>query len=113
MDLSSPQLFPSRLGGKESLDKWHWPHYTDPLPISRAKFDDLQVLKRFCAIEAQQFFDNKEMSKRAMTQIQTSLPERIERILFMYAPLKRILIHVREMQIFLCHDYAMAPFFIF
>lgn len=34
------------------------PLYNDRLPITKAKYDDLQVLKRFCNTEAQQYYDN-------------------------------------------------------
>ena len=32
--------------------------YTDPLPISKDKCQDLLVLKRFCLPHAAEFFDN-------------------------------------------------------
>ena len=34
------------------------PAYDGLLPISQAKYDDLQVLKRFCPSAVQQFYEN-------------------------------------------------------
>ena len=34
------------------------PLYSGKLPISEAKYADLQVLKTFCSIQAQQFYDD-------------------------------------------------------
>ena len=33
------------------------PLYSGKLPISEAKYADLQVLKTFCSLQAQQFYD--------------------------------------------------------
>ena len=34
------------------------PLYSGKLPISEANYADLQVLKTFCSLQAQQFFDD-------------------------------------------------------
>jgi hypothetical protein len=42
--------------------------YSEVLPIKRAKYDDLQVLKRFCSVENQQFYDMLVHSDQAVDE---------------------------------------------
>ena len=39
--------------------------YVESLPISKAKFEDLQVLKIFCSPSAQKYFDNLSKAEHA------------------------------------------------
>ena len=41
------------------------PLYVESLPISKAKFEDLQVLKIFCSPSAQKYFDNLSKAEHA------------------------------------------------
>ena len=49
------------------------PLYSGKLPISEAKYADIQVLKTFCSLQAQQFYDDPPHAGRNVDSHESDL----------------------------------------
>ena len=52
--------------------------HTAPLPISRPKYNDLQVLKMFCSVEVQAYFDRLPVADNVKDSLHDTLPDESE-----------------------------------